>query len=151
MGIVIAFAAAAVAIGIAVAFARRPQNDAAVPPLESRPDFSELRRAVTKWTEAKVACLSHDVERIRATGAFVPRLPEGLAEQSADASRVLNRLAARLPSGEMRDAVGRINARAEEIFTEEALNPGIVTERWLLDRIAEIHGLGRRAESLLPD
>lgn len=149
MGILIALVLAAVAIAVAAGVRNRSRDVVHETDLHGRPDFTELRAAVVDWTSVKTACLDHDIERIQATGAFVPRLPESLAERSAESSRVVHRLATRLTAGEARDGITRMSARADEIFNEEALNPHIVTERWLVDRIAEIRELSRQAESAL--
>lgn len=149
MGIVIALVCASVAVCVALVFTTKSRTTDSPDP-QSRPDFTELRAAVAEWAAVKTACLEYDLEHMRTSGVFVPRLPPALADQSADATRVLNRLASRVGPGVARDSITRMSSRADEIFTEEALNPAIVTEQWLVERIAEVRELGHLAEENLP-
>ncbi len=103
-------------------------------------DFGQLRTAVDQWMSCAIERFDHDVEQLRRTGAFVPRLPDDLAERSARATRSLNLLVAAVPTP-VRDSVARLLGRAEDIATEEALNPAVVTAEWLADRRQELMDL----------
>lgn len=149
MGVVIAVLIFVLCAIMAIVFMRRPRAAAAVG--TSPRDLGALRAALDEWTTIKADCLSHDIEQLRDTGSFVPRLPEHLAARSAEASRVLNRMSSHIARGELREQLSRLITRADEIFTEEALNPGVVTEAWLLDRIRELRELSLAVETAMSD